>query len=100
MLCNFVAFHKIIFHDESNTETEEHKIVYAYVLWKKLHPQSAFFGVSSTVSTDLFEESAACCFLPVQRIACLAAHALIPVDFGSIKESVFVSSPIPIKYYL
>ena len=38
--------------------------------------------------------------LPVQRIACRAAHAVMPVDFGHIRESVFVSCPLPIHFYL
>ena len=61
---------------------------------------SDFYGVTSTVSSSLFETPAACCFLPVQRIASLAAHAVITVDFDTIKEPVFVTSPLPIAHFL
>lgn len=90
----YFLLHSVHFQD---TEKVEH--VFAYVLWKKLHPNSDFYGVTSTVSSNLFETPAACCFLPVQRIASLAAHAVITVDFGRVKEPVFVTS-LPITHFL
>ena len=65
-----------------------------------MHLHYNFFGVSATVSVDLFELPGSCSFLPVQRIACQAAHAVMPVDFGHLKESVFVTCPLPIHFYL
>lgn len=94
----FFALHKAILQDESSNVAVEH--LFAYVLWKKVHPFCDYLGVSSTVSSDLFETSSVCNFLPVQRIDSLAAHALIPIDFGTIKETVFVCSPHPVHYYL
>lgn len=59
-----------------------------------------FFCLSATVCIDLFEPPGVCSFLPVQRIACRAAHAVMQVNFGSLKESVFVACPLPIHFYL
>ena len=94
----YFLLHSVHFQRDSGTEEVEH--AFAYVFWKKLHPNSNFYGVTSTVSSSLFETPAACCFLPVQRIASLAAHAIITVDFGTIKEPVFVTSPVPISLFL
>ena len=90
--------HTIHFEGESDTERVDH--VFAYVKWKKTHPNHDFYGVTSIVSSTLNEIPAACCFVPVQRICNLAAHAIITIDFGTIKEPVFVTTPIPIMYYL
>ena len=90
--------HTIHFQSDSCTEKVDH--VFAYVKWKQTHPNHDHYGLTSTISSTLFEIPAACCFLPVQRISNLAAHAVITIDFGIIKEPVFVTTPIPISYYL
>ena len=53
------------------------QILFAYVYWKKLHPEASWFGISATVSTDLFEIPGACAYLPVQRIASRCAYATL-----------------------
>ena len=90
--------HTVTFSSEKHPEKAEH--IFAYVKWKKVHPFCDFFGLSATVCIDLFEPPGVCSFLPVQRIACRAAHAVMQVNFGSLKESVFVACPIPIYFYL
>ena len=71
--------------------------VFAYVLWKQRHPHEDWFGASATVSSDLFETTGACCFLPVQRIAYMCAYAKFPIQFGPhFDEQVFVSCPTPL----
>ena len=72
--------------------------ILCYVHWKKLHPHAAWYGISATVSTDITEPPDACCFMPVQRIACRCAHAKLLVDFRTHKETVFLAIPIPLKY--
>ena len=84
--------HTIYFQGESDKERVDH--VFAYVTWKKTHPNHDFYGVTSIVSSTLNETPA------VQRISNVAAHAIITIDFGTIKESVFVTTPIPLSYYL
>ena len=76
---------------KNHSESWQMENVFAYVNWKEKHPEHNFYGVTSTVSSTLFEFPAACSFLPVQRIANTTAHAIITVDFGSIKEPVFVT---------
>jgi hypothetical protein len=95
--------HTVHFQSESGTGssgTKKVEHVFAYVLWKQIHPNSDFYGVTNTVSCDLFETPAACCFLPVQRIATLAAHVVITLDVGTVEEPIYVTSPLPIAYYL
>lgn len=79
-------------------EQQEH--VFACVSWKIRHPYEDWFGVSATVCCNIFEESGPCMYLPVQRINCRCASALLSVEIGSITEPVFVACPIPIKYAL
>ena len=71
--------------------------VFAYVKWKEHHPCVDWFGASATVCIDAFKDSS---FIPAQRIACRCAHVLIPVDFGNHSETVFIASPLPIRYSL
>ena len=90
--------HRVKFQAENGPETVEH--VFAYVPWKKMHPNTNYYGVTTTVSSTLSETPSACSFFPAQRIASTTAHATLTVDFGIIKESVFVNTPIPISYFL
>ena len=46
VLCSFLALHKAVLQDESTNVAVEH--VFAYVLWKKVHPFCDVFGVSSS----------------------------------------------------
>ena len=73
--------------------------LFAYVSWKKQDPHYNWFGISATVCSELEEESGACCFIPVQRIGSRCAFSLLPVDFPTHSETVFIACPIPIKYY-
>ena len=54
-----------------------------------------WFGTSATVCSDMFES---CSFIPVQRIACRCAHALISVNFGAMVET-FYSLSFTIKIF-
>ena len=90
--------HVIKFHNDTrNTVTDKLKHLFCYVLWKKVSPNSNFFGQSAILCSDEYELPSACSFLPVQRILAKCAHAVIPVDFESHKESCFVACPIPLK---
>ncbi len=74
--------------------------VFAYVKWKTMHPNYNHFGRSATVCVNMFESPGVCSLLPAQRIACHAAHAVMPVDFGHLKENVFIACPILVKFHL
>ena len=84
--------------EESRTYHFDH--VFARVAWKQKHPNEDHFGISATVCFDLFESSNACTFLPVQRISCRCAHAVLPIEIAHITENLFVACPLPIKYSL
>ncbi len=58
--------------------------MFAYVKWKTMHPSYDHFGCSA-LFVLMFEPFGVCSFLPGQRIACRAAHAVMPVDFGHFK---------------
>ena len=88
----FFASHTTVFKEESGSSDKSIQHMFAYVLWKKLHPHSDFLGISSTIGVDLFETPD-----PVQRISNLAAFSTMPIEIGNITEAVFVSSPLPIQ---
>ena len=75
---------------------EEH--IFAYILWKQMHPHFNWSGVSATV--DIFESVGSCCLLPVQQIGHRCAYTIIPVNFGDITDTVFIACPIPLSYCL
>lgn len=86
--------HKVSF--TSDKKTVEH--IFCYVHWKQNHTFYNWFGQSAVVASTAFEAENACCFMPVQRISYLCAHGEMVVDFGSHSETVFVVSPIGIRY--
>ena len=51
---------------EGSGDSKPFKHIFAYVRWKKLHPQQHYFGDSSVVCADTYEIPGATCFLPVQ----------------------------------
>lgn len=71
---------------------------FAYVRWKQLHEHRDWCGTSATVCTNVFEFPSACCFIPVQRIFCRCAYITLPVRFRDSTETVFVASPVLLKY--
>ena len=90
---------------ESSTENGTDKLehLFAYVRWKKLHPDSNWFGISAIVCIDIMELPDACCFLPVQfpmcvsmllhssRIQCLShAHSHLNIHCDSIVSSAII----------
>lgn len=81
-----------------NTELQKVLHLFAYVEWKQRHPNFDWFGISATVCINMFENSSSSNFIPVQRIACRCTHVLAPIDFPNIRETVFIASPIPIRY--
>ena len=85
-------------NSQGNTVILPH--IFCHIYWKKVHPQSSWYGTSATVCTDLYEDPDACCFMPVQRIASRCAYSKLLVDFTTHKETVFVVAPIPIHYNL
>lgn len=87
-IVQYYILHSVILQSPSETKKVEH--VFAYTLWKKTHPNHDYYGVTSTVSSVLFESPAACCYIPVQRIASLAAHAEITIDL----EILYLSPPL------
>ena len=88
--------HSISINTADGFQNYEH--VFAYVLWKQAHPQIDYFGTSATVCCNISEPLGPCCFIPVQRIACRCAHALISVDFNGVIETVFVACPVPLRF--
>lgn len=55
------------------------------------------FGKSTIVSSTLNEVADLCCYMPLQQIAFRCAYGEMSVDFGEIREIVFVTSPIAMK---
>ena len=87
-----------LLHYELNGNRIQEKHVFAYVRWKELHCYHDWYGSSATVCANMFEYPAACCYLPVQRIACRCASIVMPVDFNELTETVFIACPIALKY--
>lgn len=76
--------------------TQEYDHLFAYVHWKRLHPKASWYGMSATISSELFEIPGACAIIPVQRIACRCAYATLNIKFSPAHhESVFISCPLP-----
>ena len=98
-IVQYFVRHCVHFKCDHNSKIDVLEHVFAYI-WKKVHPNHHFYGCSATVSENIYELPSMCSFLPVQRIACLAAHAVLTVKLGPMEENVFVSCPIPIRYYL
>ena len=92
--------HSIEFVSEDNNNLENEKLqhLFCFVYWKKNHPESNWFGVSTIICDDCFEIPDACCFLPIQRVLNKCAYAKIDVHFGSYEDNVLVVCPLPIKY--
>lgn len=90
--------HTVTLSSSLATKPEAYSHLFCYVHWKKIHQHADWCGVSARLCTDIFETPSACSFLPVQRIAYRCAHATLPMDFTTHKETVFAACPIPIKY--
>ena len=71
-----------------------------YVKWKQKHPCFDFFGKSATISSTLDEVESVCSYMPAQRIAYRCTYGEMSVDFGHIRELVFVASPVALKFCL
>lgn len=72
--------------------------LFCFVSWKQRHPFHDWFGHSAIVASTDTEVEDACCFMPVQRIAYRCAHGQISLNFGAHTETVFVASPIALKF--
>ena len=72
--------------------------IFCYITWKQTHPRSDWYGTSAIISSTLNEVEDACCYMPIQRVAYRCASGELTVDFGDITESVFVASPVAIKF--
>jgi len=94
----FFMHHMLSYSNGGDLIKEEH--IFAYVLWKQMHPHFNWYGVSATVCVDMFESVGSCCLLPVQRIGHRCAYTIMPVNFGDITETVFFACPIPLSYCL
>ena len=93
-IIQFFVVHNLTFM--INNEKVRH--IWAYVHWKQSHRNRDYFGRSAIVCEESVEECSACCFIPVQRIACRCAYATMPVQFEDITETVFIACPIQMKY--
>ena len=63
--------------------------LFALVKWAKPHSQYDWFGQSATVC----EKPSISCFIPIQRILGICAHANLEVQFNDSKENVSVLIP-------
>jgi len=81
-------------------ESAPRSFALCYVKWKQQHPHFDFFGKSATVSSTLDEVESVCSYMPVQQVAYRCAYGEMSVDFGPIRELVFVTSPIALKFCL
>lgn len=84
--------HELLYESTTSTEIAKEEHVFAYVRWKELHPRCFCYC--------MFHARSSCCFLPVQRIACRCAHAVMPVTISNVTETLFIACPIPFKYSL
>lgn len=80
----------------ANDNTLNH--IFYYITWKQTHPFSDWYGKSTIVSSTLNEVEDVCCFMPIQRVAFRCCSGNLDVDFGDIHETVFVVSPVNIKF--
>ena len=69
-----------------------------FVKWKQRHPNYDYFGKSAVVSSTMYEVGNVCSYMPVQRMAYQCAFGEMSVDFGHIREVVFIASPIAFKF--
>ena len=93
------ALNKICTSTEAgNMGTSELTHILRYIFWKKLHPNSTWYGISTMVCTDLTEEPDACCFMRIQQITSSCTFAELPMNLTTHKETVFVACPIPLNY--
>lgn len=89
-----------LIHHLSTTEVKKQKHIFAYVHWKKLHRNKDYFGISATVCENEFENNGSCCYIPIQRIACRCAFAVMSVKFPDMTETVFIACPVKFTYSL
>lgn len=87
-------------HLKSDEGIEVLEHIFAFVKWKKAHPNYDFYGCSAAISINMYESSSIYSFIPVQRIACRPAFSVIKLNIDHVEDSVFVTCPIPIKCYL
>ena len=77
---------------------ETHKVTHilAFVLWYKLHPQCKdYFGLSSQVCLQHYEDCSAASFMPVSRISHRCAASKVKYNLGTIgSESVVIVAPL------
>ena len=71
------------------TDTNSKSHIFARVKWAKPHHHQYWFGQSATVC----EQTSISCYIPVQRIIGICAHANLEVQFNDSKENVFVVIP-------
>ena len=90
--------HETMIKNTIESKTVVH--VFAYVNWKQNHPNVDWFGISSTVCLDMFENESCSSFIPIQRISCRCAHVLTEINFDNCIETVFIACPVPIHYSL
>ena len=88
--------HRVTLVNSDNHE-EDYEHVLAYVSWKQRHPHSDWYGISATVTINMYEFTSWSSFIPVQRIHCVCAHSVLEVDIHGVHESVFIAVPIPFK---
>ena len=74
--------------------------LFCFIRWKQPHPSYDWFGNSAMVTSLTCEPLSACCYMPVQRIAYRCAHGNFSVKFDSDTETVFVVSPIKMKFFI
>ena len=91
----YIKFRVTIASDRSECEC-----IFAFVQWRKRHPQESYFGVSALVCSDEFEATSMYSFLPVQRIHSIAVHCDIKLKFSRIEELVFVAIPVNLRVSL
>lgn len=85
--------HTVSMKDKCGRTKDFHHIL-CDVKWFISHPESHWFGTSAVI-THAFEEGVSPTrFMPVQRIACRCAHAIMTLDLPHGNEKVFVAIPI------
>lgn len=89
--------HRVVLCTVDNVKQNVDHVI-AYIKWNQKHPHAEWYGLSATISSDMYEPSSVCSFIPVQRIYAVCAHCTLKVQMGTLNETVFIAIPIPTRF--
>jgi len=92
--------HKVKVMENGCTQEKVH--VFAHIHWYVKHNQANWYGTSAKLCTNITYTSAACSFMPVQRVLHRCAYGKLDVVIppNTMSEKVLVAIPIHMKFTL